>query len=80
MDPERIALDIRPRIPVHEPLVPAEDAFVAAITTNLRRRVMVADAIELDDQPRGEVHVVGSLIPWTRTLFASGLGVFVCSQ
>jgi hypothetical protein len=53
-------LDIRPGIAMHEPVVVAEDAGVAAVAPDLGRRVMVAETVELDDQPLGEVHVVGS--------------------
>ena len=55
---QRVAIDIRPGVAVDQPVVVAEDAVVAAVTMDLRRRVMVADAVELDDQPLGEVDVV----------------------
>jgi hypothetical protein len=55
---EWVLLDVRPGIAVHEPVVTAEGAVVAAITTDLRRRVMVADAVKLHDQPLGERDVV----------------------
>jgi hypothetical protein len=58
---------------MHEPVVVAEDPVVAAIATDLRRRMMVAETVELDDQPLDEVHVVGS-DPMNEDVDRVGLG------